>query len=285
MDDSAKAVTDEVVDEAEEAREEAKPWVRPLARVGYVADGVVYVIVGYMALQAARGPGNANVSREEALRKIVTEPLGQFLLIAIAVGLLGYAAGQFLMATRSQAKEDEEGASAWISRGSHLLNGVFHVSLAAAAAQLVLGSGGGGSGNGPADWTALVMQQPFGRWAVGLVGVGVIGLALYEFYKAYSANFREVLKLSEMSDEEETWVTRAGRIGYVVRGVVYGIIGGFLIQAAWQYDPQKAGGLGQALVALSSQTYGPWLLGAVAVGFIAFGVYVIFLGRYRKLDL
>jgi len=112
-----------------------------------------------------------------------------------------------------------------------------------------------------------------------------MGLAIYELYKAYTANFREVLRVHEMRQEEETWITHAGRIGYTARGIVYGIISAFLIEAAWLYDPQEAGGLGEALVALSAQSYGPWVLGAVAVGFIAFGIYVVFLGRYREFNL
>lgn len=285
MADSAEDVADEAVDEAQEARQEVKPWMKPFTRLGYVADGFVYVVVGYLALQAALGPQDPSVRREEALRRILTEPLGQFLLVVIAVGLLGYAGGHFLMATRSKAKEDNEGVSAWVNRGAHILNGIFHISLALAAAELVFGLGGGGGDRGPDDWTALVMRQPLGRWAVGLVGLGVMGLAIYEAYKAYTANFREVLKLSEMSEEEETWITWAGRVGYTARGIVYAIIAVFLIQAALQYDPQEAGGLGQALATLSAQSYGPWMLGAVAVGLIAFGVYVIFLGRYREFNM
>lgn len=285
MANSAENAAEEAVDAAQEAREEVKPWVKPFTRLGYMADGVVYVVVGFMALQAAFGPQDPSVRREEALRQILTESLGQFFLIVIAVGLLGYAGGHFLMATRSQRKEDKEGIQNWVNRGAHILNGVFHISLALAAAELVIGSVGGGGGRGPDDWTALVMQQPLGRWAVGLVGLGVLGLAVYEFYKAYTANFREVLKLSEMSDEEETWITYAGRVGYTARGIVYTVIGIFLIQAALQYDPQEAGGLGQALATLASQSYGRWILGAVAIGLIAFGVYVIFLGRYRKFEM
>lgn len=284
MADSAEDVAEEAVDGAQEARQEVKPWMKPFTRLGYMADGVVYVVIGYLALQAALGPQDPSIQREEALREILIQPLGQFLLIVVAVGLLGYAGGHFLMATRSQAKEDQEGMRSWVNRGAHILNGLFHISLALAAAELVFGFGGG-SDRGPDDWTALVMQQPWGRWAVGLVGLGIVGFAIYEAYKAYTANFREVLALSEMSEAEERWITWAGRVGYTVRSIVYGIIAFFLIQAALQYDPDEAGGLGQALAAVASQSYGPWMLGTVAVGLIAFGIYVIFLGRYRKFDM
>lgn len=86
-------------------------------------------------------------------------------------------------------------------------------------------------------------------------------------------------------EQAKRWVEKLTRLGYLADGVVYGIMGMFLFQAARQYDPQEAGGLGDALVALSSQAYGPWLLDSVAVGFIFFGVYVVFLGRYRQFNL
>ena len=155
-----------------------------------------------------------------------------------------------------------------------------------AAVGLILGSSSGGSGGGGAqDWTARLMAQPFGRWLVGIVGAIVIAVGLYQFYRAYSAKFKEKLMLSRMSRTEETWATRTGRLGFAARGVVYAMIGWFLIQAALQSNPSQAGGLGRAFRELSSASYGPWLLGVVALGFIAYGVFALVLARYRRIYL
>jgi hypothetical protein len=272
-------------DGAEEAKEEAKPWVRRLARLGYAANGVVYAVVGFLALRAALGPAEAEVGREEALAQFLGAPLGQVMLAVIAVALVGYSAGHVLMGFRSPEKSDKEGLRDWVNRGAHIGSGLLHLSLAAAAAQLVISARRDESGRTPEDWTAIVMAQPLGRWLVGLAGLGLIGIGVYELYKVVTAKFRQAMMRDKMSDEVEAFIVSFGRVGYTARGIIYGIMGVFLIQAARQYEPQEAGGLGQALGSLAEQPYGPWLLGAVAIGFIAFGGYAIMLARYRDFDL
>ena len=258
----------------------AGPWVEPFARLGYAANGIIYLTVGFLALRAATGiSGDADVDRQEALLHIVTQPLGQALLAAVAVGLLGYAAGHLLMAARHPAKDDKRGLYALANRAAHAGSSLIYTSLAVAAAQL-LTTGLLRAGNTPRDWTALVMHEPLGRWLVALGGVSILGISAYEFHKAYTAAFRKVF-VDSMEKAQERRLTILGRVGYVARGITYGIIGGLVLKAAWQFDPQEAGGLGQALASLASQPYGPWLLGAVALGLVAYGLYGVLLGRYR----
>jgi Domain of Unknown Function (DUF1206) len=125
------------------------------------------------------------------------------------------------------------------------------------------------------------LAQPFGQWLVGTVGAFVIGLAIYQFYEAYKAKFRQKLKLDEMSSAERTWIVRTGRFGLAARGVVFVVIGFFFIQAARQSNPDRAIGLGGALTSLEQQPYGSLVLGIVAIGLIAYGLYYIVQARYR----
>jgi len=122
-----------------------------------------------------------------------------------------------------------------------------------------------------------------GQWLVGTVGAVVIGLGFYEFYQAYTAKFCRKFNLNEMSDTEKTWATRIGRFGLAAKGVVYSIIGFFLIQAARQSKSKQVRGLEGALDSLARQPYGRWLLGVVALGLIAYGVYYIVQARYRRI--
>ncbi|MCB0065394.1 MAG: DUF1206 domain-containing protein, partial [Caldilineaceae bacterium] len=110
-----------------------------------------------------------------------------------------------------------------------------------------------------------------------------IGTGCYQFYRAYSAKFKEKLKLNEMSATERTWSLRSGRVGFAARGVVYLIMGWFLMQAALTQNSEQAGGIGQALRELAQQPYGPWLLGVVAVGLVAYGFFCFILARYRHI--
>ena len=260
----------------------ARPWIERLARFGYIAYGVVYALVGVLAVQAAFSGTDQAAGQQGALRSILVAPLGRVLLCIIALGLLAYAAWRLYEGVMDPEDEAKR-AKGIVKRLDHVLNGLFHGALAFTAAQLALGSGGGGGGS-PDDWTATLMSQPLGRWLVVVTGVGIVGAGLYQFYKAYKADFQEKLKTGEMSLREKRWTTHAGRLGYAARGVVFGVIGVFLIQAALQADPDEARGLGGALATLARQPFGPYLLGAVALGFVAYGVFMFVVARYRRIE-
>jgi hypothetical protein len=267
---------------AKRAARKVSPWIERLARVGYVAYGVVYVLVGVLALQAAFSGGGKTASQEGALHSILLAPLGRVLLGMVALGLLAYAMWRLFQGVLDPEKEGRD-AKGIAKRLDHILNGLFHATLAFSAGQLALGSGGR-SGGSPEDWTARLMAQPLGRWLTVLVGVVIVGTGLYQFYKAYKADFQDELKLGEMSAQEKAWTTRSGRLGYIARGLVLGVVGVFLVQAALQTNPDKARGLGGALRTLAYQPFGPYILGVVALGLIAFGAFMFVVARYRRIE-
>lgn len=258
----------------------ADPWVERLARFGIASKGIVYAIVGVLAAQAAFGAGGKTTDTKGALATIVTQPFGKFLLTLVAIGLLGYVLWRFIQAFLDPERKGTN-AKGLFQRLGYFISGAIYAGLALTATRLILGSGGGG-GNSTSDWTARLLAQPFGQWLVGTLGAIVIGMGFHQFYKAYSAKFRQDLKWQEMSDAERTWATRAGRFGHAARGVVFSIIGFFLIQAARQSDPNQARGLGGALAALAQQPYGPWILAVVAIGLVAYGIYLLVEARYRR---
>jgi hypothetical protein len=147
------------------------------------------------------------------------------------------------------------------------------------------GDAGDSSDEKSRAWSATFMQLPFGRWMVALAGLCVLGFGLWQCYKAYKKKFRKKLKRGEMSEEVDALIKHAGRYGLVARGVVFGIIGVFLMQAAWHARAHEARGLGGALRALEEQPSGPWILGAVALGLVAYGLLMFALARYRRITL
>jgi hypothetical protein len=267
---------------AERAARRASPWIERLARVGYVAYGVVYVLVGVLAVLAAFGEGGRTTSQEGALRSVLLAPLGSVLLCMVTIGLLAYAMWRLFQGFLDPEKEGRD-AKGIMKRSDHVINGLFHGALAFSAGQLVLGSGGGGGGS-PDDWTARLLAQPLGRWLAVIAGAVIVGAGLYQFYMAYRADFRDELKLGEMGIRQRAWATRSGRLGYAARGVVFGVIGVFLAQAALQTDPDEARGLGGALETLARQPFGPYILGAVALGLVAYGVFMFVMARYRRIE-
>lgn len=260
-----------------------KSWIEPIGRAGFTSKGVLYLLIGVLAAQAAYGLGGATTGSRGALRKIVQLPFGQVLLLAVGLGLAGYALWRFV-----QAAIDTENEGSTLKglavRAGYAAIGLLHLGLAGSAAALVLRTGGGGGGENSSErWTAWLLSQPYGRWLVGAVAALVLGVGLYQFFEAWRARFRGRLKLQEMSAHEERWVVWLGRGGFAARGIVFCISGVLVGLAALRLDPSDAGGVDGALEALEQQTYAPWLFGLVAVGLAAYGVFQFFLARYRRM--
>ena len=272
---------------AHAAARQSRAWLVPLGRAGFAANGLVYVLVGVLSAQAALGVGGETTDPEGALVHIIQAPFGQVVLGVVAVGLAGYAIWRLLQAVldSEQKGTDPAGLASRIGFG---VSGVVYLGLAGTAVGLLLGNVGGDSANGDQaaqDRTALLLNQPFGRWLLAIVGVIVIGTGVAQIVNAWRAKFREELKEGEIDQGQREWITWVGRLGYVARGVVLWLVGLFLIVAAVQAEPQQARGLGGVLATLASQPAGPWLLGAVAVGLAAYGVFLLVEARYRRMVL
>jgi Domain of Unknown Function (DUF1206) len=279
----ASLSTDHVQESAKRAVRGGAPWIERLARVGFVAKGLVYLIIGGLALQAALGRGGETTGSEGALLTILRQPYGRVLLFIVAIGLAGYAAWRFV-----QAGLDPEGmgrdGNRVLQRVGYAISGVIHAGLALAAARMALGFGQGENrDSGAQDWTALVLAQPLGRWIVAAVGLGIVAFGLAELVRAYRTDLPKQLDLSRLDPSARKWVVRFGRMGMAARGIVFALIGGFLVRAALTYDSSQARGLGGALESLHGQPYGPWLLALVAIGLIAFGVFELVQARYRRI--
>ena len=272
-----------VKEEAERISQSARGWIVPLARFGYAAKGVVYLFIGGLAALAAFTGGGRTTDSRGAFEEILSKSYGKLLLGAVAIGLAGYAIWRFVQAVKDTENKGS-GAKGIAIRIGYAVIGVIHIGLAFSAAQLIFGSGGGSRGDASSkEWTATLLAQPFGQWLVGAVGLGFIVFAISQFYKAFTTEFREKLKANEMSENTETFATRTGQAGLSARGVVFGIIGVFLIQAALHSNAGEARGLSGALRALEQQSYGQWVLGIVALGLIAYGFYMVVLARYRRI--
>jgi hypothetical protein len=249
-----------------------------LARIGYAAKGAVYSVVGILAFQAARGAGGDTGGTRNAISEIGSQPFGKTLLIITAVGLVGYVVWRFVQAI-ADTEDKGNDASGLAMRAGFIASGITYAALAYTAGRIVWGGSGGG-GSSTRDWTASVLSQPFGQVLVGLFGAIIIGVGLYHFYRAYNATFMKHYK-SSLSGEKRRWAKRIGQFGLSARGVTFLIIGGFFIQAALRANAAEAKGLGGALQTLAAQPYGAWLLGIVAAGFIAYGIYCFSRARYR----
>ena len=262
-----------------------RPAVQFLGRLGYVAKGLVYIIIGGLAALAAIGNGNGQTTdRKGALQTVYEQPFGKFLLAIVAFGLLCYALWSLVQALADTENKGSD-AKGLAQRGFKVAVAVSYGLLALAATQLALGKtdSSKSSDTNAQDWTGELLKQPFGPILVIIAGLVVLGVAGFQFYRAYKANFQKHLDMSQLRGQAKQWAVRFGQVGLAARGIVFAVIGIFLIVAALNRDANRAKGLGGALQELSQQPYGQLLLGLVAVGLIAYGLYSWVEARYRRM--
>jgi Domain of Unknown Function (DUF1206) len=253
-----------------------------LTRTGFVARGVIYAIIGGLAIQVATHTTPSNPTNQRgALETIEKQPLGHWLLIVVAAGLGAYAIWRFVQAYVGHGPEGGGDESAF-GRISAAASGCAYLAMCALAVSILLGSSSGSSSS-PHKSAAGVLGWPAGQWIVGIAGVIFIGVALFQGYKGVSRKFLEDDKTGEMGPLVKRWITISGVIGHLARMVAFGLIGVFVIKAAVDYAPSKAVGLDGALEKLARESYGTFLLGVVAAGLIAFGIFSIAEARYRRI--
>jgi hypothetical protein len=250
-----------------------------LARAGFVARGLVYGIVGLLAFDLAVGHGGKITNQQGAMRTLEHEPLGHVLLVLLAVGLGGYALWRIVRAILGHGPE---GADHGVERLGALGSGLVYAGLFAIAVALLVGSRSSRS-SGAKHTTSGVFGWPGGRWLVGAAGLVMIGVAVFQLVRGLGRKFLDDSKTEEMHPATKAFVTWFGTVGHVARAVVFALVGVFLIKAAVEYKANAAVGLDGALAKLYDEAYGPWLLGAVAAGLVAFAVFSLSEARYRRI--
>jgi Domain of Unknown Function (DUF1206) len=249
-----------------------------LARAGLVARGVVYGIIGVLALELALGVGGKATNQEGALQTIAHQSFGGLLLALLAIGLGGYALWRLIRAIVGHGAEQRDSG---FERFSSLDSGIAYGILCITAIQILTSSASGSSGS-PKETTGGVLAWSGGTVIVGAAGVILIGVAVYQAYKGLAKKFLEDANTGEMSEGVEKGYTALGVFGHVARAVIFALIGYGLLKAALDYNPKEAIGLEGALRNLADASYGPLLLGAVAAGLAGFALYSIVDARYRK---
>lgn len=252
-----------------------------LTRAGFVARGAVYAVIGVLAIQVAMHSGGTPTNQRGALETIQKQPFGHWLLIAVAVGLGGYALWRFVQAAFGHGPEGG-GDDSGFGRVSAAASGCAYAGMCALAVSILIGASSQSSSN-PHKSAAGVLGWPGGQWIVAAAGIAFIGVALFQGYKGVTRAFLDDDKTEDMGPATRTWLTRIGVVGHLARMVAFGLIGIFVVRAAIDYAPAKAVGLDGALEKLARQSYGTFLLAIVAAGFIAFGVFSIAESRYRRI--
>jgi Domain of Unknown Function (DUF1206) len=271
-----------VADVKQEAKDVARgPFGEAVARWGLVSKGALYVLVGVIAADVAIGGGERLRDRGAAVATVTDTWYGKALVFLLAVGLAGYAAWRFAQGVLGRPLEGGKKESWWKRIGYFARSGWYLFLLWVVLAALTGADEESGSREEDRA-TARVLDWPLGRWIVAAVGLGILGAGVFNYWRGITMSFKKKLKLRKMSELEEKVFTIIGMVGHIARGTVFGLIGFFLVRAAWQYDPKETVGLDGALAEILQQDYGDTLLGIVASGLIAYGVYCFVEARYRE---
>jgi len=261
----------------------AAPGLRWVARCGLVAEGVIYLLIGGLALVAAFEPGKRPSGSNGALAKLANAPLGLAMLSLLAVGLASFVLWQLVQTIFDpEHRRDRWHAKRVAMRLGYLLNATLYSVLVGDAAWHLFSFGDAGSNaRVRAHLTAQVMQLPFARWAVSAIGVGIAVFGIFQFYLAA---MRNLAICGVQTHPKMRGIIVALRVlGLLARGVVFGLIGVILVYAAWRHDTANTTGIAGALAALKRQAYGSWLLGVVSIGLIANGIFQIAMAWYRQI--
>jgi hypothetical protein len=255
-------------------------FLNRLTKIGFISKGAVYLLVGLLALMLATVGNGETTDAQGAVRHIANQPFGTFAMMAVAAGLLAFAVWQFICAVFNTEREKADLVGR-LKRVVYFCSGIAHSALSFYAINVLLGHAE--KSDQTRAWTVRLMQVPAGTWLVMLVGVILIVSGGIVIRGAFKKNFLKNLRTGEMSRTELRWATRAGTWGNAARGLIFAIIGFFMLSAGWWENPLKAKGFEGALDTLARQPLGNFLLGAVALGLALFGVFSLVEARYRKI--
>ena len=255
-----------------------------LFSAGYIAKGVVYFLVGGLTLATVLGfsvGGSGAEGPRGVLKWVEDQPLGHVLVGALGLGLLAYAAWRIYRGVADPRGEGRD-ASSLGKRAGYVFSGLANGTLGALALRLALSTGAdsGGGGSRKRGMVAQLLEQSWGPWVVGAVGLVVIGVGGYQVYKGVNAKFVDSIYWKDIS---RSTIKRIGRYGFFARGLVFGIIGYFLLRAATSANAGEFRGTEGALEYLNDSTTGVWLLGFVSAGLLLFGVFSVLKGWYGSL--
>ena len=257
---------------------------KTLSRMGYGDRGAVYLTIGGLALLTACVEGGETTDSKGALMEIMQQPFGTVLLAILIIGLLGYSAWRCVQAIKDADNHGTEPKGLAIRAGL-FVSAISHLLLAGWAAMVLAGEkrGSNSSGDGGSmqeNGKAFLETDP-GQIVIGIIGIIVIGVGVAHMYKGWKRRFERYM---DIPGNQQQWARPVCQFGLIARGVVWCIVGWFLLRSAFWASSGEIKGMAEALDTLRTNAYGPWLFTLVAAGLVAFGVYNVLEALYRRID-
>lgn len=258
------------------------PLMEKLARVGYGVRGLLYIMMGFLALQVTFGKGGSPTDMKGAIAELGKQPGGLIILWVILIGLVSYSLWGVVRAVFDPLHKGHD-TKGLLARGGFLFSAVSYALLIPGTYGIISGAGSASSGGASQQSLAKIMASPMGHWVIGLIGLAVIASGVQQISKGFNNSFDKQFETYAMSAEEVKISTQLGRFGTATRGLIFALIGGLMVLAVYYSNPNQAIGIDTVLKTILSQPFGIWLLGIVALGLIAFGIYSMLSAAWFRL--
>ena len=254
------------------------PWVSRVVRLGYVAKGVIYSLIGLLAMRVGFGlRGGRLTDPGGVLMQLLRQPFGLIVLTVIGVGIMGYTA-YYLVEAIADLRGKGGGWRGWLDRSLTIIKSVFYGLIGVQALRIVFF--GGRPNSNPEDQARMVMRLPLGSVLLVLIGIGIAIYGVTQIKMALQGGVDEDIDVARVR-REARWLLPFGRAGAAARGVILVLMGLALASSGWSRDPSDADGYREVLLAIAS--INPWLLAAMGAGLLSFGLYQLCHARYAKL--
>jgi len=256
--------------------------IKTMARTGFVAKGVVYGIIGVLTFKAAFDMGGQKAGQIQVLEFLEKQTFGNILLILMALGLACYAAWRFIQAVKDPENigDDSKGKA---KRVAFFCSGLLYLGFGVLAALKAFGSGSGSSGSSGSGQKSSFLASETGLWIIGIVGVGIIIAGIFQFVKAYKNDYQKKFDLTSLHEQKKREsIKKTAKFGLSARGVILLIIGFFAVKAAVNSNPSNIKTTKEAFSFIQESNYGPWLMGLVAAGLVAYAIYMFLMAKYRR---
>lgn len=257
-----------------------KPYVL-MARIGLLARGLVFLLVGALGMQTAIVGSIRTVGPKEVFFEIALQPYGRTILISITIGLFAFSTWRFIQALLDP-EEADKGPKAFFVRSGLFISAVLHMGLGYSALKIATELGLNTGNQSMENWIAFFFGLPFGPWVIGAIGTGMIIVGLFQLFETYTVAFADKIVIQRMNPETRRIVFFLGIFGRTALQIILILLGGFLVNAAWAYNPRKAAGLAETLDTIARQTYGSWMLGGISAGLFSYGCFVLILIVFRR---
>jgi len=254
-----------------------KDSIKQFFRLGLIAKGVVYIIIGGLAIFASQSP-----SSRDAIQFIAEQPFGRILLILTSLGLLFYSIWRWYRAVETPQAVEQEDPKENVKRVGYAISGTLYGTLAVYAFFLISTTTAGAGGSTKQDILQSLLSESWGQWLVGIGGAIVIGVGFYHLYKVIKEKYWQDIKTHELSPRERRILDISAKTGLLARAVVFGVIGYFLIRAAIRSGGTSNLNTGQVFEFLQSSGF-PLAAVLLAIGLALYGVYMFIKARYRTI--